>query len=137
MAEAVKPSTTKQKYRTNSIELQQELEETRGPVTDSNLEQRLKSLKSFINNIEPTEQIVANKIKIEEPTIEQNKPEIQNEPINKEKEPEKVFINPIIKEQSKQEVKNIYPSAPVVQQAAAVTLNAVDYNSEKIKQLNK
>lgn len=54
MAEAVKPTTTKSlKASTSSHNSPQTISHNSTEITDKNLETRLKSLTSFINNIEP------------------------------------------------------------------------------------
>lgn len=127
MAEAIKPSTSKQKQKLNqAITNDQDNDQqnsikisTHSPVTDQSLEKRLNSLKSFINNIEPSAP------QVEKPKEKENLNEIkintlpavalpvtansslkESEPLK----PSKLVENEAIKVNSHQ----IYPTAPVL-----------------------
>ena len=137
MAEAVKPTTSKSKLKEviNKQEKEQEQEE-KLPITDQSLEKRLKSLKSFINNIEPTVQHIDSDSKKEEVQSSNNK---TNEILHLIQEPTKIEYKQSPSLVILEEKVNIYPTAPIIQQQQQQQQAPIvhDYNLEKIKNVNK
>jgi len=138
MAEAVKPTTSKSKLKEVINKQEKEEEEEKLPITDQSLEKRLKSLKSFINNIEPTVQHIDSDSKKEEIQSSNDK---TNEILHLTKEPTKIeYKQPLPSLVILEEKVNIYPTAPIIQQQQQQqqqTPIVHDYNLEKIKNVNK